>query len=207
MFRDGRPTVELRGNLKNFPLPDIIQLIGMGRRTGVLTVVPGGEEASIWFDGGDMVHAVYGKLEGAQVIYQLFRKQEGSFQFASGTVAPRRSITADWMSIVMEAARRFDEESRGHEVGAGPPPESGEEEDAPVSLADTKKKLLAILEKEFGKKAKKIQDELERVEEDAEKLMEYCGKAEKYIFVFIDNRKAIEVAEAMRAVVRADRFS
>jgi DNA-directed RNA polymerase subunit F len=200
--------VELRGSLKNFPLPDIIQLIGMGRRTGVLAVVTGSDQASIWFDSGDMIHAEYGALEGAKVIYQLFRKQDGSFQFTSGAPAPRRSITADWMSIVMEAARRFDEESRSADGGL---PELEEmapaEESEPVSLAETKKKMQAVLEKAFGKKARKIQEELERVEEDPEKLMEYCGKAEKYIFVFIDNRKAKEVAEELRSIIRADRFS
>jgi hypothetical protein len=198
--------VELRGSLKNFPLPDIIQLIGMGRRTGVLMVhLDRDEQASIYFESGEMTHAQYGNMTGADVIYQLFRKQQGNFQFASGTAAPSRSITADWMSIVMEAARRFDEENReGGTAGEGTPPEG----DVPaVDPAEIKRRMTQVLEKHFGKKVKKIQDELEKVEADEEKLLEFCGKVEKYIFVFIDNKKAKDVAEELRNIVRVYRFS
>ncbi len=198
--------MELRGSLKNFPLPDIIQLIGMGRRSGVLTVMlEGDEKASIYFDGGEMLHAEHGALEGPNVIYQLFRRQEGNFQFASGIKPPKKSIHADWMTIVMEAARRYDEAEQRREQG-GPPEEPEAVEEKTVDLADTKKKMGSVLEKYFGKKSRKLQDELVKVEEDSEKLLEFCNKAEKYIFVFIDNQKAKEAVEKMRSIVREDRF-
>ncbi len=198
--------MELRGSLKNFPLPDIIQLIGMGRRSGVLTVsLEGDEKASIFFDAGEMIHAENGTLEGPPVIYKLFRSQDGFFQFTSGVKPPKRSIHADWMTIVMEAARRFDEEKQGRAEGEWDE-EPREIVHKTVDTAQIKKKMAAILEKSFGRKAKKILEELEKVEESPEKLSEFCNKAEKYIFVFIDNRKAKEVAEEMRGLVKAEYF-
>lgn len=199
--------MELKGSLNNFPLPDIIQLIGMGRRSGVLVInLNNGGEASIFFDSGEMTHATYGDLEGASVIYKLFRKQEGSFQFTSEAESPKRSITADWMTIVMEAARRFDEEEKKGREGETVM-EMPEMEETGVELAETKKKMAAVLEKNFGRKSKRIKEELEKVPEEVEKLMEFCDKAEKYIYVFINNKKAREVAEELRGIIRVDQFS
>jgi hypothetical protein len=181
----------------------------MGRRTGVLTVaLEGAEKASIYFDSGEMTHAEFGSTEGAPVIYQLFRKQDGSFQFASGITSSRRTIHHDWMSIVMEAARRFDEEGKQGDEGDWIEEEVvPEETPLPADLAATKRKLIEVLDQAFGKKAKRIRDELDKIDADGDKLMEFCEKAEKYIFVFIDNKRAKEVAERMRNIVRADRFS
>lgn len=166
-------------------------------------VNPGGEEkASIFFESGEMIHAEYGSLEGAQVIYQVFKKQEGFFQFSSGVLSPRRSIHSDWMSLVMEAARRFDDEKKN----ALWREESRVLEEKGVDLAQTKKKMEQVLEKNFGKKGRRIREELDRVAEEPGKLMEFCDKAEKYIFVFIDNRKAKEIAEELRAIIRADLY-
>jgi hypothetical protein len=206
--------VELKGSLKNFPLPDIIQLIGMGRRSGVLAVTSDEDDkASIYFDGGEMIHAEYGALEGAQVIYQLFKKQDGSFQFASGESSPKRSIHADWMSIIMEAARRYDEQGNRAGGDLGDLSDLMDETDdadaggVTIDLAETKTKMIAVLENRFGRKSKKLQEELEKVDADGEKLLEFCNKAEKYIFVFIDNKKAKDVVEEMRNLIRIDRFA
>jgi hypothetical protein len=196
--------VELKGSLRNFPLPDIIQLIGMGRRSGVLNVTMNdGVHSAIFFDGGEMVHAEYGVLEGAPVIYKLFRKQDGNFQFSSGVTTSKRTIVQDWMSIVMEAARRFDEEERDNGPSSGPP----EEGTARKNPAETRRRMNEIIERHFAKKAKKIQDELEKVETDPEKLLEFCNKVEKYIFVFIDNKKAKDVAEELRVLIRNEHFA
>jgi hypothetical protein len=198
--------MELKGSLRNFPLPDIIQLIGMGRRTGVLAVtMQSGDKASIFFDSGQMTHAEYGSVEGAQVIYKLFRNQDGSFQFASGVESSKRSIQADWMTIVMEAARRFDEEEyTGAPAHGDDPLEMGNT--VATDYQETKRKMRETLDRHFGKKAKKIQDELEKVGADPDKLTEFCNKIEKYIFVFIDNQKAKDVADELRKIVRVDQF-
>lgn len=198
--------MELRGSLRNFPLPDIIQLVGMGRRSGVLAItLGGGERASIFFNSGEMIHAEFRKEEGAGVIYSLFKLQDGNFQFTSGVQSPKRSIDQDWMTIVMEAARRYDEErERGEIAEPAQGPQTVEEK--PPDLAEVKRRMGELLDRSFGRKAKKMLDELERVEAEPEKLLEFCNKAEKFIFVFIDNRKAKGISDKMRELIKADRF-
>ncbi|MFQ5789211.1 MAG: DUF4388 domain-containing protein [Acidobacteriota bacterium] len=47
----------LRGTLKDFALPDIFQLIGMQRKTGVLTLESDRETVTVVFENGMVVHA------------------------------------------------------------------------------------------------------------------------------------------------------
>lgn len=47
----------LKGTLKDFPLPDIFQLIGMQRKTGLLTLESERETVTVVFENGMVVHA------------------------------------------------------------------------------------------------------------------------------------------------------
>ena len=47
----------LAGTLKDFGLPDIVQLIGLQRKTGTLHLKSGGESVKVIFDGGNIVGA------------------------------------------------------------------------------------------------------------------------------------------------------
>ena len=48
----------LRGNLKDFSLPDVFQLVTFSRKTGVLRIKRGdGAEGSVWFRDGDVFFA------------------------------------------------------------------------------------------------------------------------------------------------------
>ena len=48
----------LRGNLKDFSLPDVFQLVTFSRKTGVLRIKRAdGAEGSVWFRDGDVFFA------------------------------------------------------------------------------------------------------------------------------------------------------
>jgi hypothetical protein len=49
--------VALQGSIKDFGLPDIFQLIGLQRKTGVLTLTHGGENVTVTFENGMVVNA------------------------------------------------------------------------------------------------------------------------------------------------------
>jgi hypothetical protein len=104
--------VELKGSIRNFPLPDVIQFIGSARRTGLLLVTLGGARSSIFFEEGTIVHADYRDLVGQEVINRLFFEQEGSFQFlADATTDERNYAAVD--GGVMEAAVGDESSKRG----------------------------------------------------------------------------------------------
>src|SRR5512133_2251380 len=108
--------MELRGNIRNFPLPDIIQLIGMGQRTGSLELsLIGNAKAALYFSDGRVVHAVLRHFKGMDAVYRIFLEKEGDFRFFSNATVPETSIDMDWMNLVMEASRIVDELSAQRE--------------------------------------------------------------------------------------------
>jgi hypothetical protein len=99
----------LDGNLEDFPLADVLQLINMGARTGLLTINHNNQLAHIWFDRGQAVHARIGDLDGEKAVYETFNWKEGRFNFDTDARAETQSITLDCQNLIMEAVRRLDE--------------------------------------------------------------------------------------------------
>jgi hypothetical protein len=206
--------VELKGSIRNFPLPDVIQFIGSARRTGLLLITLAGARASIFFEEGQIVHADFRDLVGQAVINRLFLEQEGSFQFLADATTDEKNFVAEWMGAIMEAARVNDEAGQGGGdgldgldglddlegggAGAGAPkaPPRPAWDAAPV-----KARMRAVLRESFGRKAAKIEQELEKCPATKLGLLDFCTKAEKFIYVFIDTARARPVAERLRTVV------
>lgn len=205
--------MELKGSLKNFSLPDVVQLIGTTKRSGVLVLALGPEKASLYFDDGRIVHASFRNVKGQEAVNRVFRETEGSFQFLSEVEAPEQTLSMDWMGAIMEAARLHDEGGRDGDLDdldfeaamAGPAETGTPQEDKPRAVAwdpgPVKEKMEAILEESFGRKAKKIIKELRKDSGSKLSLLEFCEKAEKYIYVFLDNKKAEEIANRLRSVI------
>lgn len=121
--------MELWGNLKDFSLPDVIQLVGFGRKTGVLSVEHEGIGSMLYFANGNVVHALSGEVVGEEAVYQLFRVEGGEFRFKADIAPPTQTIFMDPTNLVMEAARLLDESSRAKEEP--PPAEEPEPEPEP----------------------------------------------------------------------------
>ena len=202
--------MELKGSIRNFPLPDVIQFIGSARRTGLLLVTLAGARGSIFFEEGTIVHADYRDLIGQAVINHLFLAQEGSFQFLADATTDERNFVCEWMGAIMKAARVSDESSKsdgdefdglddleggGATVSAKAPPRPA------WDAAPVKALMRAALRESFGRKAGKIEQELEKCPATKLGLLDFCTKAEKFIYVFIDTARARAVAERLRTIV------
>ena len=203
--------MELKGSIRNFPLADVIQFIGSARRTGLLLVTLGGARASIFFDEGTIVHADYRDIVGQEVINRLFLEQEGTFQFLADATTDERNFVCEWMGAIMEAARVTDESGRDGEDGLdglddleGLGGGSGAQKAParpPWDAAPVKARMKAALREAFGRKAAKIEQELEKCPATKLGLLDFCTKAQKYIYVFIDTARAKQVAERLRTIV------
>jgi len=203
--------VELKGSIRNFPLPDVIQFIGSARRTGLLLVTLAGARASIFFEEGTIVHADYRDLVGQAVINHLFLEQEGSFQFLADATTDERNFVCEWMGAIMEAARVTDESGKDGDDGfdglddlEGPGGGAGAKKAAARPAWDpepVKALMRAALREAFGRKAGKIEQELEKCPATKLGLLDFCTKAEKFIYVFIDTARARTVAERLRTIV------
>ena len=103
----------IKGSLKEASLPDVLQLLSMGRKTGCLGLSFHDSFGSIYFDNGRICHAaiVNRPLDTENSVYTLFTWTSGTFNFEAN-VEPEEGaerVSVDPQSLLLEGARRVDE--------------------------------------------------------------------------------------------------
>ncbi|HBE73157.1 MAG TPA: hypothetical protein DDW31_03570 [candidate division Zixibacteria bacterium] len=99
----------LEGNLKDFDLSDILQLIHMGKKTGALEVVAETESGVIFFHEGSAVHAAAQDQSGDEAVNRILRWRQGHFAFKPEATTGYKSIRTPLQHLVLDAARQIDE--------------------------------------------------------------------------------------------------
>lgn len=102
---------ELRGDLSQVSLVDVLQLLTMNRRTGALSVATSAGAGEIRLHEGDVVDAVYRRLEGEKALYRLLGERSGTFAFVPGGEPALRRVDVPTSMLLIEAMRRVDEVS------------------------------------------------------------------------------------------------
>ena len=99
---------ELRGNVQQMPLVDLLQLLTMNQRSGTLSVTAPGGGGEVRLADGQIVDAIYRRVEGEKALFRLLAVQAGQFAFVPGEPAPRK-IQTTTNALLMEAMRQIDE--------------------------------------------------------------------------------------------------
>ena len=99
----------LEGNLKDFDLSDILQLVQLGKKTGALVVQAGTDEGTIYFSDGTAVHAKTGESTGDLAVNRILRWRQGTFAFRADETSTYHSIQTPLQHLVLDAARQIDE--------------------------------------------------------------------------------------------------
>src|SRR2546423_7961 len=103
----------IRGNLSEASLPDVLQLLAMGRKSGCLTLQVDQESGSIYFENGRISNAsVRGRgLEADDAVFVMFNWTRGAFSFDPGVFPPPdvARVSVDPQELLLEGARRVDE--------------------------------------------------------------------------------------------------
>lgn len=102
------PQQEVRGNVQQMPLVDLLQLLTMNQRSGALSVTTPGGNGEVRLADGQIVDAIYRRLDGEKALFRLLGAQEGQFAFVPGEGAARRILTPT-NALLMEAMRQIDE--------------------------------------------------------------------------------------------------
>ncbi len=103
----------IRGSLTEASLPDVLQLLAMGRKTGCLGLTYANNFGYIYFADGSISHAsiVNRSVATEEAVYLLFTWTQGTFNFEPGA-APDEGVEVqriDPQSLMLEGARRVDE--------------------------------------------------------------------------------------------------
>lgn len=102
------------GSLQEMALPDVIQILAHGRKTGRLTVRNRDREGVVSFVEGEVYDAAYGTERGADAFYDILALVDGEFELDPTFRATTNVIQASTEALLLEAMRRFDERDRAH---------------------------------------------------------------------------------------------
>ncbi len=97
------------GDLRDMDLTSIIAVNCNEMKQARLVVRHEGREASIFFQGGNIVHMSLESLEGDDVIYEVLGWEEGIFQLERGVPTPKRTVNAGWSELLLQGMQRLDE--------------------------------------------------------------------------------------------------
>ena len=103
----------IRGSLSEASLPDVLQLLAMGNKTGALSLSVPGSGGTICFHNGSICHAMVNSrsLGTEEAVFTMFKWNDGTFSFEPGIQPPQGSqlVAVDPQVLLLEGARRVDE--------------------------------------------------------------------------------------------------
>lgn len=104
-----RPSRGVSGSLREMGLPDMVQVLFHGRKSGNLRIRAPEGTGEIHFLEGNVVNALWGELRGESAFYAMLRLRDGEFALDPGFKAPSRVIHTSSEALLLEGMRRLDE--------------------------------------------------------------------------------------------------
>ena len=100
------------GSTQDMAVVDLLQTFEVSRKSGVVHLRSGTQEAHIYFRDGKVVDAELGRLRGEEAIYRALIWNEASFEVEFKSISNEDLIGGSTQAILMEGMRRVDEWGR-----------------------------------------------------------------------------------------------
>lgn len=100
------------GSLTEMGLPDMVQVLWHGRKTGSLKIRSGHDHGEIHFVGGMIFNALWMTQRGEEAFYAMLRLKEGTFAMDPNFEAESQVIQGSPEALLLEGMRRLDEDER-----------------------------------------------------------------------------------------------
>ncbi len=101
--------LELEGSFAQLPLPDLLQMLKLNRRSGRLEVSRAGEQGAVVVAEGRPVDASLGTVLGEKALFRLLTWAEGNFAFVPGPPPSVTRISRGMDDALLEGMRQADE--------------------------------------------------------------------------------------------------
>jgi CheY-like chemotaxis protein len=102
----------LRGSLAQMNVIDLMQSLEMGRKSCLLTLTKDDQKCGVYFNEGQVVHAVYGNLKGDPAVFKVLTWTGGNFQLDFEGKTTETSTQLNTQGLLMEGLRLLDESNR-----------------------------------------------------------------------------------------------
>jgi hypothetical protein len=93
-------------------LPDMVQVLWHGRKTGALKIRSAGGAGEIHFVNGSVYNALFGNLRGEEAFYAMLGLSQGDFVLDPNFIAPQQLFQQSPEALLLEGMRRLDEAQR-----------------------------------------------------------------------------------------------
>jgi response regulator RpfG family c-di-GMP phosphodiesterase len=103
------PAHGVSGSLAEMSLPDLVQILWHGRKSGALRIRRGSESGEVHFIDGRVVNAMWGKLRSDEAFYAMLAVSQGEFVLDPNFKPPEVVIKESPESLLLEGMRRLDE--------------------------------------------------------------------------------------------------
>lgn len=108
------------GTLKNIQIDDLIQMCCLSMATLAIRVFKDNHQGTIYIQEGEVVHAMCGSVTGEEAFYTILGWTGGRFETLDDNYSGTPSIEKSHEFLLMEAARRADEEDEKRAGGETP---------------------------------------------------------------------------------------
>jgi uncharacterized protein DUF4388/FHA domain-containing protein len=102
-----------RGDLAEIPPFAVLQILEMGRKTGLLRIDSDTSPGRLWLRAGDPIHAETKSQVGFDAAVALVNATAGRFAFEPNAPLPEATIEASVTHLLLEASRQLDEGTAG----------------------------------------------------------------------------------------------
>ena len=115
MAREAPGESVLRGNLAQMNVMDLLQSLDMGHKTCSLVLSNNGDKCELYFNDGQINHAVYGALKGDEAVYKVLLWTGGNFEIDFNGSSREQTTTRSTQGLLLEGLRLLDESNRDAE--------------------------------------------------------------------------------------------
>ncbi len=102
----------LAGDLQDFEITDVFQLIQLGQKDGVLSIQTASDSGVVYFKNSLVVHAQTNTIQGEPAIDTILSWKKGRFIFNPDEETHLHTVDLPIQQVILEAARRIDELKR-----------------------------------------------------------------------------------------------
>ena len=114
--RAARPAADdqqrLLGTLTEITLMDLLQVLRMNRRSGLLELELEGRRGTLFLSEGEVIDAEVGRFRGEKAFYRTLEWEGGKFEFRPQPVGVRQLIRRPGENLILEGLRQLDEVRR-----------------------------------------------------------------------------------------------
>jgi len=97
------------GNLDDLAAVEILQLLALGKKSGILRIVSGNSSGEIALEDGQVLSARCDELIGEEALFSVLSYEEGYFEFETCQPTCEQTIFSGTEGLILEAMRRTDE--------------------------------------------------------------------------------------------------